>query len=118
MSRTSDVVATLARLSIPLRNVQDPADFARRIAGAAGASALRLGLDQTSCIARAQLVFLLLSWAGLEPRVRTGVQENLGRGGEAHAWVTLDGEAVGEKLDKLATYVEIGDPLLPRPEST
>lgn len=112
VAATSRVVRRTAELGSPLRRFAGDGLDARIVGHVHGAST-RLRLGQTSCLARAQLAFVLLSWAGYSPLVKTGAQANLGKGGEAHAWVEVDGSAVGEDLDHLKSFQNLVTVLLP-----
>lgn len=63
---------------------------------------------QITCLRRAVVLAAFLERWGLAAELRLGVRRE-GEGIEAHAWVELDGEAVGETLDPHCTF----SPLLP-----
>lgn len=112
VATTSRLVRRAAQLGSPLRRFAADGLDARIVGHVHGASS-RLGLGQTSCLARAQLAFVLLSWAGYSPVVKTGAQANVGKGGDAHAWVEIDGAAVGEDPDRLESFQNLVTVLLP-----
>lgn len=112
IGKTNQVVQSVASWPVPLRPITGP-EFPRHVVGHARGAAARIGLGQTSCIARSQFAYVLLTWAGYSTVVKTGAQPDVGRGGEAHAWVEVDGTAVGENPDELGTYGVLVQQALP-----
>ncbi len=84
--RTLAVVARLGRLPFP-RIACHP----RRVGRAVNGVARVIRLRSTTCIARSQLIWLILSLCGRRPVIRVGAGVGLGAGTLAHAWVELDG---------------------------
>ena len=112
VSKTNVLVHRVASWPIPLGRITGPS-FPEKVVGHARGAATRLGLGQTSCIARSQFAYLLLTWAGHSPALKTAAQPDIGRGGEAHAWIEIDGKAVGEDQHNLATYSVLREQTLP-----
>jgi hypothetical protein len=71
-----------------------------------------LRLQDTSCLARSQLIWLLLSVGGLQPVVQIGAGRELGAGVLAHAWVELNGSPVTDAADVAAQHPPFDRPLL------
>jgi len=59
---------------------------------------MRLAPQSITCLPRSCALFWLLAWHGFNPRICFGVQIRE-HGIEAHAWVELDGVALGEPAD-------------------
>jgi hypothetical protein len=89
----------------------DPPTVGRAVNGVAG----RLGLGGTSCLARSELIWLILVLGGLEPVVRIGAGAGLGDGTMAHAWVELDGVPVADPADIAVLHPPFDRPVLVRP---
>jgi len=73
----------------------------------------RLGLGTTSCLARSQLSYLLIGGEDAGAAVVFGIEPEIGAGGEAHAWIELDGRPIGESADVQTAYLAFERPLLP-----
>jgi len=56
----------------------------------------RRSLPRATCVPRALVLFALLRRIGVDSRIRFGAKR-AGKGIEAHAWVEVGGEAVGER---------------------
>ena len=105
--RTLAVVARLGRLPFP-RIVCHPRRVGRAVNGAARVIRLR----STTCIARSQLIWLILSLCGRRPVIRVGAGEGLGTGTHAHAWVEVDGIPVADASDVATQHPPFNRPLL------
>ena len=105
--RTLAAVAWLGRYRIPRLTCRPG-----RIARAVNAVARLLGLQRTTCLARSQLTWLVLSLCGHRPVIRVGAEAGLGAGTFAHAWVELDGTPVGESADVATRHAPFDRPLL------
>lgn len=112
ISKVNEIAHTAASLPVPLRGLTGP-EFPGHVVGHARGAAARVGLGQTSCVARSQLAYILLTWAGHSTVVKTGTQPDVGRGGEAHAWVEVNGIPVGENPENLKTYCVLIQQALP-----
>ena len=102
--------ATIARLGavdVP-GLVVDP----QRVGAAVNLAGRLAGTDQTGCLARAQLIWLVISWGGARPTIRVGAGADLGVGGIAHAWVELDDQVIGESPAIAEQYPPFDRPLL------
>jgi len=93
------LVETLGRVAVlplcrrfPLGH--EGVDGPERLARVAGLAAHRVQ-GSRACLVRSALLFWLLSARGLTPMLRLGVTKT-GGAFSAHAWVELDGRAVGE----------------------
>ena len=69
-------------------------------------------MQGTTCLARSQLIWLLLSLCGLSPVIRVGAGAGLGAGTMAHAWVELDGVPVADAADVAMKHPPFDRPLL------
>ena len=108
--RTLAVVAWLSRVRGP-RIACDPARVGRAVNGAA-----RLARMQgTTCLARSQLIWLLLTLCGQRPVIRVGAAAGLGEGTMAHAWVEIDGAPVADGADVAMLHPPFDRPLLGPP---
>jgi hypothetical protein len=105
--RTLAAVARLGRVPLP-RIACRP----RRVGRAVNGVARVIGLRTTTCVARSQLIWLILTWCGLQPVIRVGAGAGLGSGTLAHAWVELDGLPVADALDVAARHPPFDRPLL------
>ncbi len=112
VAKTNRVVESVAALPVRLEKIVGP-NYPTRVVGHANGSAQRVRLGQTSCIARSQFAYILLSWANLSPVIKTGAQVDLSVGGEAHAWIVVDGAPVGEDEAKLGSYCVVVREMLP-----
>ena len=92
--RTARILARLSGSSAP--RWADAAELAaaERLAQLA-ALAGRWSLFSTSCLRQALLVHWLLRRRGLAPELKMGVRKH-GTGLDAHAWVVLQGAALGQ----------------------
>jgi hypothetical protein len=108
--RTLVAVAWLARLPIPGVRC-DPARVGRAVNGVAS----RLRMQGTTCLARSQLIWLLLSLCGQHPVIHVGAGAGLGAGTLAHAWVELDGVPVADAADIATLHPPFDRPLLGLP---
>ncbi|MEK7469160.1 MAG: lasso peptide biosynthesis B2 protein [Planctomycetota bacterium] len=63
----------------------------------------RRSLPRASCVPRALVLFALLRRLGIDGRIRFGAKR-AGKGIEAHAWVEVGGEAIGESAALRAVY--------------
>jgi hypothetical protein len=108
--RTLAAVARLGRL-VNLRVACDPA----RVGWAVNGVAHRLRMQGTTCLARSQLIWLLLSLCGQHPVIRVGAGSGLGEGTMAHAWVELDGSSVADADDVAELHPPFDRPLLGPP---
>jgi hypothetical protein len=105
--RTLAAVARLGRLpSLPIGCV--PA----RVGWAVNGVAHVLRMQSTTCLARSQLIWLLLSLCGKCPIIRVGAGVGLGAGTMAHAWVELDGVPVADLADVAVQHPPFDRPLL------
>ncbi len=105
--RTLAVVARLGRLPFP-RIACHP----RRVGRAVNGVARVIRLRSTTCIARSQLIWLILSLCGRRPVIRVGAGVGLGAGTLAHAWVELDGVPVADPTDVAERHPPFDRPLL------
>lgn len=105
--RTLAAVAWMGRLPSP-RIRCDPARVGRGVNGVAR----RLRMQGTTCLARSQLIWLLLSLCGRQPVIQVGAGAGLGAGALAHAWVELDGVPVADAADVAAVHPPFDRPLL------
>jgi hypothetical protein len=105
--RTLAVVARLGQLPFP-RVACRP----RRVGRTVNSVAKLIGLRTTTCIARSQLIWLILSLSGQRPVIRVGAGVGLGDGTHAHAWVELDGVPVADSSDVAARHPPFDRPLL------
>jgi hypothetical protein len=105
--RTLAAVAWLARLPIPGVRC-DPARVGRAVNGVGS----RLRMQGTTCLARSQLIWLLLSLCGQRPVIQVGAGAGLGNGTLAHAWVELDGAPVADAADVATLHPPFDRPLL------
>lgn len=107
--RTLAAVARLARLPSPRLDCET-ACIGRAVNGVARV----LRMQGTTCLARSQLIWLLLSLCGQRPVIRVGAGAGLGNGTLAHAWVELDGVPVADSADVAALHPPFDRPLLGR----
>ena len=105
--RTLAVVARLGRIPFP-KLACEPRQIGRGVNGAARV----LRLQGTTCLARSQLVWLLLSLCGRRPVIRLGSEVGLGSGTFAHAWVELDGIPIGDSANVVERHPPFDRPLL------
>jgi hypothetical protein len=108
--RTLAVVARMGRWSIPLLECE-PVGVGWAVNGVARV----LRLQGTTCLARSQLIWLLLSLCGQRPFIRVGAGAGLGVGTLAHAWVELDGVPVADAADVAVMHPPFDRPLLSPP---
>jgi hypothetical protein len=105
--RTLAVLARLGRPSwTPLAS--DPIAVGRSV----GYASRVLRLHDTTCLARSQLVWLLLSVGGMLPVIRVGAGAGFGAGALAHAWVELDGVPIADAADVATQHPPFDRPLL------
>jgi hypothetical protein len=98
----------LARLMAWPRRMtaRDPARE-RRIAALVDGVAQRLRFpDQGNCLERSLVLFRMLGHAGARPRLIVGMRRASGRLA-GHAWVSIDGEPVGERIPDDLTPVAV-----------
>jgi hypothetical protein len=105
--RTLAVVSRAARLPFP-RVACHP----RRVGRAVNGVARLIHLRSTTCIARSQLIWLILSLCGRHPVIRVGAGAGLGTGTLAHAWVELDGTPVADAATVAEQHPPFDRPLL------
>jgi hypothetical protein len=105
--RTLAAVARLARLPCPRIGCQ-PA----RVGQAVNGVARLLRMQTTTCLARSQLIWLLMSLCGQRPVIRVGAAASLGAGTLAHAWVELDGVPVADAANVAELHPPFDRPLL------
>ena len=105
--RTLAVVARLGRLPFP-RIACHP----RRVGRAVNGVARLIRLRSTTCVARSQLIWLILTLCGLRPVIRVGAGAGLGSGTLAHAWVELDGLPVADASEVAERHPPFDRPLL------
>ena len=111
--RTVTTVVWLARFKVSSDRC-DPAVVSRAV----NAVARVLRLQSTTCLARSQLLWLILSVTGRRPVIRVGAGSGLGSttflGSTtlAHAWVELDGEPVGDSVEVAVLHPPFDRPLL------
>lgn len=105
--RTLNVLAWLAGLPGP-RIECDPTRVGRAVNGVAA----RLRMQGTTCLARSQLIWLVLSLCGQRPVIHVGAGFGLGKGTLAHAWVELDGLPVADGADVAVLHPPFDRPLL------
>ena len=79
---------------------------------AVNAASRLLHLQSTTCLARSQLIWLILSLCGLYPVIRVGASAGLGAGRPGHAWVELDGVPVADAMDVAVQHPPFDRPLL------
>jgi len=84
--------------------VEDPQRLAGLLAGIA-----RRGPLPIRCLAVALAQCLVLRWCGGEARLCVGVRRIESDGLDAHAWVEIDGEPVGERADIATEFKPIAD---------
>ena len=105
--RTLATVALLGQRSwTPL--AFDPIEVGRSVIYASRV----LRLHDTTCLARSQLVWLLLSVGGRMPVIRVGAGAGFGAGALAHAWVELDGVPIADAADVATQHPPFDRPLL------
>jgi hypothetical protein len=68
--------------------------------------AARLAQGRITCLPRACALHWLLTWRGRDSRICFGVRAD-DRGLEAHAWVELDGVAVGETVTSGLRFIPL-----------
>ena len=105
--RTLTAVALLARLPGP-RPACDPV----RVGWAVNGVARVLRMQGTTCLARSQMIWLLLSLCGRRPVICVGAAAGLGEGTLAHAWVELAGIPVADASDVASLHPPFDRPLL------
>ena len=105
--RTLGVVAWMARAPFPQSGCE-PA----RVGQAVNGVARLLRMRTTTCLARSQLVWLLLSLCGKLPVIQVGAATGLGAGTLAHAWVELDGRPVADTAQVAELHPPFDRPLL------
>ena len=95
-----------------------PADAAARGAMAARMvrAAAREGLGHPNCLSRSLVLWWLLARQGLPAELRIGTRKK-DDALEAHAWVELDGVALGEEDDPHAHYAAFDAPVVVQPHS-
>ena len=108
--RTLAVVAQLGRLSIPRISCNSV-----RVGWVVNGVARVLRLQGTTCLARSQLIWLLLSLCGQAPVIRVGAGAGLGAGTLAHAWVEVDGVPAVDGADVAVLHPPFDRPLLGPP---
>ena len=108
--RTLAVVAQLGRLSIPRISCNSV-----RVGWVVNGVARVLRLQGTTCLARSQLIWLLLSIGGFDPVIQVGAAAGLGTGTFAHAWVELGGVPVADAADIATLHPPFDRPLLGQP---
>lgn len=94
------------RRHAPAIPAQDPAQIARLVHGTAA-------LLHVGCLPRSLVLLQLLAGYGARARLRFGVRRPPVGGLAAHAWIELDGEALGESTDLLDRHAVL--PTLPVP---
>jgi hypothetical protein len=108
--RTLETVARLGHLgTVPI--ACDPG----RVGWAVNGVARVLRMRNAACLARSQLIWLLLSWCGQRPVIRVGAGPGLGAGTMAHAWVEVDGVPVADRGDVALLHPPFDGPLLGPP---
>ena len=105
--RTMAGVARLAALPWPPVRLHPP-EVGRAVNGVARI----LRMQGTTCLARSQLIWLLLSIGRFEPVIQVGAAPGLGSGTLAHAWVELDGVPVADPTDVATLHPPFDRPLL------
>lgn len=105
--RTLAAVGKLAQLPHPRLGCQ-PA----RVGQAVNGAARLLRMQTSTCLARSQLIWLLVSWCGQRPIIRLGAAAGLGAGTSAHAWVELDGVPVADATNVAELHPPFDRPLL------
>jgi hypothetical protein len=105
--RTLAGVGGLGRLSWNLFS-GDPVTVGRSVNYAARI----MRLQGTTCLARSELIWLLLSAGGLQPVIRVGAGSGLGAGTLAHAWVELHDLPVADSSDVAVRHPPFDRPLL------
>ena len=105
--RTLAVVARLGRVRFPAISC-DPRQVGRAVNGVARVVRMRT----TTCLARSQLIWLVLTLCGQHPVIRVGAGLGLGAGTRAHAWVELDGVPVADSRDVADRHPPFDRPLL------
>lgn len=105
--RTLAAAARLARLPSPQLDCQ-PATIGQAVNGVARL----LRMQTTTCLARSQLIWLLMSLCGQRPVIRVGAAAGLGVGTLAHAWVELDGVPVADAANVAELHPPFDRPLL------
>jgi hypothetical protein len=80
-------------------------EVVRGVQAAAGAAP-----SSVVCLPRSITAWVILRRIGVGASVRVGM--DTGKTAEAHAWVTVDGEAVGENAEQLARMATFDEPLL------
>lgn len=68
-----------------------------------------------SCLARSMALRRLLRGDGLDGQLQIGVRQESGSGFEAHAWVEIGGEPVGDSPARTGEYTLLSSPEEPRP---
>ena len=86
-----------------------------RVGWAVNGVARVLRMQGTTCLARSQLIWLVLSLCGHRPVIRVGAGAGLGAGTLAHAWVELDGVPVADAPNVAALHPPFDRPLLGPP---
>ena len=105
--RTIARVAWLASLSWPHVRLH-PTEVGRVV----NVMARVLHLHDGTCLARSQLIWLLLSIGDFDPVIQVGAAAGLGTGTMAHAWVELDGIPVADPTDVATLHPPFDRPLL------
>jgi hypothetical protein len=105
--RTLAVVARLGGVPFPPITCH-PYRVGRTVNGVAKLIRLR----STTCLARSQLIWLMLTLGGERPVIRVGAGAGLGDGIRAHAWVELDGVPVADASDVARRHPPFDRPLL------
>jgi hypothetical protein len=63
-------------------------------------------LVRTGCLTRGLTLYWFLRRAGLDVDLRFGIDPGEQAAGDAHCWLTLDGEPINEKRDPRVHYLE------------
>jgi hypothetical protein len=129
------VVVAIALITLPVLHLCNHLSTRRTLAGVGGVgrfswkrfagdpvmvgravnyASRRLRLQGTTCLARSELIWLLLQIGGHQPVIRVGAGAGLGAGTLAHAWVELDELPVADAVDVAAQHPPFDRPLLER----
>ncbi len=110
LRRTTGAVTAIATLEITRCGLRPDAAAVARAAKRGGHL---IGRQDSSCLARSQFVWLVLTSSGRSPLLWLGAGSGMATGGRAHAWVELDGVPIGEPIDVADVHPPFDHPLLP-----
>jgi hypothetical protein len=82
-------------------------DFERQLEGYIGRTGRFPWRPPSNCLERSLGAYRALCRANADPELVIGVRRNAGRGVEGHVWVMVDGRALGERPEDLASYTAI-----------